>query len=163
QGTMILNYGAVNQLSKSEYVTYNASDLYTSNSVSLYGIKMHNEYSSERLMLELTSVFKAASSPLYKPFLKIIKGRESVIPILEKYQYFDNMGIVAYVQGRKILVGNRRLLTKNSILPPSQVIEDRYTTVDRYVTYVAVDGKLCATLVVTYKPTRKTIATLQEL
>lgn len=62
------------------------------------------------------------------------------MPEVESVLYEDELGLVGWVNGERILVGNRELMTKYSVETPSIEYEDKYIQSGKQVTYVAVQA-----------------------
>ena len=62
---------------------------------------------------------KGSEHPLARAFLERAEGL--ALPPLEAFQAYPGKGLVARVEGRRIAIGNRRLMTENSI--PMEALE----------------------------------------
>lgn len=72
------------------------------------------------------------------------------LPEAEDLHYEEYLGYTAWVNEKKILVGNREMLVQHSIPAPSESDEKRYAK-NKFVMYLAVDGQLTASFLVNYK------------
>jgi len=64
--------------------------------------------------------------------------------------YEQDMGMSGWVGGRRVLIGNRRLLENHGVDVPSRDYEQRYVTGDRQIVYLSIAGELSAMFVVSY-------------
>ncbi|HEY1941153.1 MAG TPA: heavy metal translocating P-type ATPase [Roseiarcus sp.] len=75
---------------------------------------------SETELLRLAAAAqKGSEHPLARAFLERAEGL--ALPALEAFQAYPGMGLVAQVEGRRIAIGNRRLMTENSV--PMEALE----------------------------------------
>ena len=116
----------------------------------------------------LAAAEKNSSHPLAVAILEEAKRRN--LPIPEHVEAFQNVaghGLKAMVEGRRLLVGNVRLLTDEGIsLAPIQPHIDRLLAAGRTVILLAADGKAAAVVSVSdpIKPSaRRAVAELKKL
>ncbi len=58
------------------------------------------------------AILKEAKNPIAKVFEKVVDETEGDLPEVESVLYEDELGLVGWVNGERILVGNRELMTK---------------------------------------------------
>ena len=75
--------------------------------------------------------------------------------------YEDNKGIIGWVNGKRIMIGNRELLKSHGIDPPSRDYEDKYHSANEGITYIAVGYELIAMFVLEYLPNAKLMKSLK--
>lgn len=73
-----------------------------------------------------TALMCATGGPLSDLFDQIIKSHHDILPKIENLSYEDDKGVVGWVSGRRILVGNRDLMKGYGIEPPSRDYEEKY-------------------------------------
>ena len=71
--------------------------------------------------------------------------------------------MVGWVSGRRILVGNRELMTAHGVEPPSREYEKKYLTGGKQVIYLASGGKMMATFILTYNSDKRRALELQRM
>lgn len=96
-------------------------------------------------------------------FRRIIENREELLYEVDSLVYEQGMGLSGWVDGRRVFVGNSRLLQNHGIDVPSSDYEARYATDGRRLVYVSIAGQLSAMFVVSYLPDPEIQAALQEL
>ena len=98
----------------------------------------------------LAAAEKSSSHPLAVAILEETKRRR--LPSLEKVEEFRNVagnGLKATVEGKRLLIGNVRFLTEESIsLDPIQISVDRLLAAGRTLILLSVDGKASAVVAV---------------
>lgn len=96
------------------------------------------------------AMLNEANSVLASCFDSFVEQMQVALPEVENFQYEERLGYSAWINDRKILVGNRQMLLNHSITVPSKEHEKAYGK-GRFVMYVVVDGEISATFLVNYK------------
>jgi hypothetical protein len=149
-GAMLSGYPSVKQFCDSTAVMIDANELFPADSVFLDGIKTFEDYNIDESLLCGIAILKEAKNPIAKVFEKVVDETDGDLPEVESVLYEDELGLVGWVNGERILVGNRELMTKYSVETPSIEYEDKYIQSDKQVTYVARAGRLIAMFVTHY-------------
>ena len=102
---------------------------------------------SEELSLQLIGAAEAKSShPLSGAVLKELENRKLTLPEkVEQFQNLSGLGVQAMVDGKRVLVGTKKLMTENKI--DTSVLEDKISSFQEEgntIMLLAVDGKLAA-------------------
>ena len=153
EGAAVLNFDGVEKIGKSNALIMDASDLFT---IEVQGFRKTavSRVSRNDAAVLTVAALKGAKSLIYSAFDDFEKSLSS-LPSAEFSQTVPGAGYVSKVLGRQVLIGNRNLLTKYKIVPPSQAEEKKYGK-GRMVFYVAVDGVISATFTVDYSVTEAT-------
>lgn len=149
-GAMLSGYPSVKQFCDSTAVMIDATELFPADSVFLDGIKTFEDYNIDESLLCGIAILKEAQNPIAKVFEKVVDETDGDLPEVESVLYEDELGLVGWVNGERILVGNRELMTKYSVETPSIEYEDKYIQSGKQVTYVARAGRLIAMFVTHY-------------
>lgn len=149
-GAMLSGYPSVKQFCDSTAVMIDANELFPADSVFLDGIKTFEDYNTDESLLCGIAILKEAQNPIAKVFEKVVDETDGDLPEVESVLYEDEFGLVGWVNGERILVGNRELMTKYSVETPSIEYEDKYIQSGKQVTYVARAGRLIAMFVTHY-------------
>lgn len=149
-GAMLSGYPSVKQFCDSTAVMIDANELFPADSVFLDGIKTFENYNIDESLLCGIAILKEAQNPIAKVFEKVVDETDGDLPEVESVLYEDELGLVGWVNGERILVGNRELMTKYSVETPSIEYEDKYIQSGKQVTYVARAGRLIAMFVTHY-------------
>lgn len=142
----ITDYNEVNA------ITVDASDLFPGQSVSLYGLKTFSNSQIDENILYCVSVMYTAKSTLTEPLLEIIRHKLNMLKPVDSFCYEDKMGLSAWVEEKKILIGNRDLMLNHSITIPDLTQESKYNKQGFDVVYLSVDGVLCAAFILNVTP-----------
>ena len=152
---MVSGYPSVRQFSGCNAVMVNAKELYPKNSVKIKTIKYFAEFRVEEAMLSAAVVMKEAGSPLYRAFSDILKKNKDILPKVESVIYEDKLGLVGWINGERVLIGNRKLLDRFHIFVEDAADEAKYKNSKYDVTYIACSGQLIAMVVTQYKADEK--------
>jgi hypothetical protein len=153
--SMLSGYPAVRQFADTSAVMVNAKDIYPKEFVTLDGVKTFVKYKIDDKILVAAAVLKESDSPLDSLFQDFLSDNKHKLPKIEDVMYEDRMGLVAWVQGERVLLGSRNLLQKYGIEPPAQSMEEKFKAGGKTVTYFAHSGVLLAMFVTTLKPSPK--------
>ena len=154
EGAMVAGYPSVKQFCDSNAVMIDAAELYPEGSVKLDGIKTFVNHRTDESVLAAAAILREAQSPMASVFNRNLLSKEqnAALPEVESVLYEDSMGLIGWVGGERILVGNRELLHKYNIETPSTDYEEKYHIEGRQITYLAQQGELIAMFVTTYTP-----------
>lgn len=100
-----------------------ALDLFPAESVLLHGIKTFSGARIDEAILDAAAVSSAAGGPLSSVFLRVIENRTDILPAVDSLVYEQEMGLSGWVSGRRVLVGNRRLLENHGVDVPSGIMK----------------------------------------
>ncbi|MGN0537880.1 MAG: hypothetical protein ACI4M3_07885, partial [Acutalibacteraceae bacterium] len=161
KSAMVSNYAAVRQFCDTNAIIVDVNDLYPKGTITLSGMKIFNESKINDALLAGAAVSFAAKGTFAYVFENIIQGRMEILPKVESVLYEDNMGLVGWVEGKRVLIGNRKLMEMHNVSIPKVEYETMYK--GREIAYLSVGGDLCALLVLSYRADRETAAELQKL
>lgn len=85
-------------------------------------------------------------------FDSVILSKRDILPPVESLVYEEKLGCSCWINNQRVLVGNRDLLSKHNVTPPSEDEEKKFLKSGRQVIYLAVEGKTAAGFSVEYKP-----------
>lgn len=147
---MVSGYAAVDRLSETDAVVLTASQLFPQGSITLSGIKVFEQNRIDEAILDAASVVCSCESTLSGIFHEMIEGKVSLLKEIDSLVYEDGLGISAWVQGKRVLIGNRELMMGHGIDIPSKDFENRYVQSGLGIIYLANSGVLTAMYVVAY-------------
>ena len=113
---MLVGYEAVDKFSDTNAIMIEADDLFPKGTVELKGIKTFGEQRIDKVLLDAASLMAQVGGPLSEVFLEVVKNHEDILPHVENVAYEDECGVIGWVSGRRILVGNRDLMNHYSCL-----------------------------------------------
>ncbi|MCI8554603.1 MAG: hypothetical protein HFJ80_06630 [Clostridiales bacterium] len=150
RGGMIVGWRAVESFGALDALALDAQDLFPAESVLLHGIKTFSGMRIDEAILDAAAVSTAAGGPLSSVFLRVIENKVDMLPEVDSLVYEQEMGLSGWVGGRRVLVGNRRLLENHGVDVPSRDYESRYARGERRIVYLSTAGELSAMFVVSY-------------
>ncbi len=129
-----------------------AKELFPRESVVLNGIKTFEGMRIDEAILDAASVLNCADSILTHTFLRIIEGKTELLSKAENLHYEDGLGISAWIDNRRILIGNRDLMATHNIRVPSIDYEKRFTSEGSDLVYLSASGELTAVFIFSLQP-----------
>ena len=163
RGGFLVGWKAVRQFGHLDALVVDMADLYPDESMLLHGIKTFTNTHIDEAILTAASLTIRAGGPLSLIFRRIIENKEELLSEVETLVYEQGMGLSGWVDGRRVLVGNRRLLQNHGVDVPSSDYEARYAKNGRRLVYLSMGGQLSAMFVVSYLPDPEIQDALQDL
>ncbi|MBQ3418417.1 MAG: hypothetical protein IJH32_11390 [Ruminococcus sp.] len=148
-GAMVAGYPSVRQFCDTDSFMVNASKLFPKGSVKLKALNATREYRVEESLVAAAMVLREADSPLAPVFDDLVEEYAGLLPKVESVMYEDKSGLVGWVGGERILIGNMTLMNRYHITVPEKA--QSVSSGDARTTYFAVSGQLCCVALVTYK------------
>lgn len=149
-GAMLAGYPSIKQFCDSTAIMMDANELFPAESIDLEGIKSFEDYNVDESLLCGIAILKEAQNPLANAFDSVINETKEKLPEVESVLYEDDLGLVGWINGERILVGSRNLMEKYRVDAPTQEYEEKYTSAGSQVTYLSRAGRLVAMIVTKY-------------
>lgn len=149
-GALLGGYEAVERFGDIDGVTVEAEELFPAESLLLHGIKTFKGTRIDEAIMDAAAVSIAEGGPLAAVFRRIITDRVDILQPVDSLVYEQDMGVSGWVGGRRVLVGNRRLLQNHGVDVPSNAYEERYAVDGRKLVYLSTAGELSAMFVLSY-------------
>lgn len=163
KGGFLVGWRAVDTFGQPDALVVDVADLYPDESMLLHGIKTFSGMHIDTAILDAASLSIRAGGPLSMIFRRIIQNKEELLHEVDSLVYEQGMGLSGWVDGRRVLVGNRRLLQNHGVDVPSSDYEARYAKNGRRLVYLSTAGELSAMFVVSYLPDESIGYALHEL
>ena len=141
-------FDGIKIMEKSAGVAMDASDIFTAKVSKFKAVKM-SRMSVENSATLTAALLKETDSLIARSFEGYEETIDGALPLAENLEYEPRRGYRANVAGRDVIVGNRNMLIKNEIQAPTKQDERAYAG-NKCCMYVAVDGELTATFLVSY-------------
>lgn len=148
-GAMVAGYPSVRQFCDTDSFMVKASGLFPKGSVRLKALNATREYRVEESLVAAAMVLREADSPLAPVFDDLVEEYTGLLPKVESVMYEDKYGLVGWVGGDRILIGNLKLMDRYHISVPEKA--QQISSEDAIPTYFAVAGQLCCVAMVVYK------------
>lgn len=163
RGGMLAGWDAVDVYGDIHALSVDAADLFPSESMLLHGIKTFSGTRIDEAIMDAAAVSISAGGPLAGIFRRVIENKTDMLQPVDTLVYEQDMGVSGWVGGRRVLVGNRRLLENHGVDVPSLDYENRYAKDDRQLVYLSIAGELSAMFVVSYTADEGIAAALQDM
>ncbi len=151
KGVMIGGFAAIEQFGhRAKAMIVEADELFPKEQIKLHGIKTFSGTRIDDAIIDAAAVVIGANSPLAPIFTRLIENRTEILREVDSLAYEQDMGLSGWVGGRRVLIGNRRLLENHGVDVPTKEYEARYVKNDRHVVYLSTGGELSAMFVVSY-------------
>ena len=163
-GAVVPGWKDIRQLGRINVICVSAKDLFPKGCVKLCGIKPVNK--EQRIDLAIAyaaSMFVDGSPMMQEVFLGMIGDNRKLLYEVDDKQPVYGKGYVGWIQGERVLVGNRSLMLDYNVKLPSLEYEQRHTVNQRRVIYLAVSGKLFGMFQVAYQRDNDTAYVLDGL
>lgn len=162
-GNMVCGYAAAERFGDLHGVALDISDVYLDDSVALHGIRPFGAARIDEVITDAAAVAIRSDGPLCGLFMRIIEGKTEILPPVENLVFEQDMGFSGWVGGRRVLVGNRKLLENHGVDTPSGDYERKYKKDGRELVYLSVAGELSAMFIISYVTDPKISAALHDL
>ena len=149
EGAMVSGYPSVRQFCDTSAVMINASELFPKGSVRLDELVPFQQFRVEENLLMAAAVLREAASPIAPVFDELVTEYGDDLPAVESVMYEDKSGLVGWIGGERVLIGNTALMNRYHILLPETREPKRGRTAGG-ITYIAVAGRAIAMLVLSY-------------
>lgn len=159
---MVAGYPSVRQFCDSSAVIVRADELYPKDSVKLEMIKPVAQFKVDETLLCAAMVLKEAQSPLRFVFDDLVKESVNTLPNVESVMYEDKSGLVGWVDGERVLIGNKSLMERYHITVEHTSLEAKCKNEKKQLTYIALSGQLMALVVTSYSADAKISAYLRR-
>lgn len=159
----LAGYETAEDLSETGAVVLRDRDLFDYNNVMLHGMKVFAEKRIDQAIVDAASVTISCDSVMTGVFMNMIGQNKDLLKPVEGLVYEENMGLSAWVDGKRVLIGNRDLMQMHNIDCPSRDFEAKYTKNGRQALYIVNSGELTAMFVVSYNADPEVSDTLCEM
>lgn len=161
-GAMLAGYPSIKQFCDSTAIMMDANEVFPAESIDLEGIKSFEDYNVDESLLCGIAILKEAQNPLANAFDSVINETKEKLPEVESVLYEDELGLVGWINGERILVGSRNLMEKYRVDTPAPDYEAKYTSKGSQITYLSRAGRLVAMIVTKYHADPELKAELQR-
>ena len=149
-GAMLTGYPSIKQFCDSTAIMIDANELFPADAIELEGIKTFEDYNVDESLLCGIAILKEAQNPIANAFDSVVSETKETLPEVESVLYEDNLGLVGWINGERILVGSRALMEKYKVETPPGEYEESFSGNGRQITYLARAGRLVGMLVTRY-------------
>jgi cation transport ATPase len=162
EGAMVAGYPSVKQFCDTTAVMLTASELFPKGSVKLEDMTTLQQYRVEESLLMAAAVLREAASPIAPVFDELIAESESELPAVESVMFEEKSGLVGWIGGERVLIGNIALMNRYHINFPEERPAKRSRNKKTELTYIACSGSPVAVLSLSYSAPRSAREQLQK-
>lgn len=154
-GDMAPCVDAIEKFSAANSILIDAHDLFPAEAVKLQGIKTFSGKRIDDAIVDAASIVTQSNSILSNVFMDIIANNTELLKKVDTIIYEDLMGISAWVDDKRVLIGNRELMVNHSIAVPKKEYEESHTKLGHDVVYLAAEGELAAAFIIQISTNRE--------
>ena len=146
---IMLGYQSVDDFYDTNSILIDANTLFPDGTVRLDGIKVFSNTKLDEAFLEAASLTSTAGSIMSQLFSDVIAGRNGALYPIENYSYEEGMGMCGWINNKRVLFGNRELMTSHNIEGvPTKAQEAESVDSGKEALYLSISGNLAAMFVV---------------
>ena len=146
---IMLGYQSVDDFYDTNSILIDSDLLFPIGTVNLGGIKVFSNIKLDEALLEAASLTHHAGSIMRQLFKDVTEGREDLLFPIENYSYEEGMGMCGWINNKRILFGNRDLMTSHNIEGiPTKTKENELKKEGQECMYLSISGNLAAMFVV---------------
>lgn len=123
EGGMVSGNKAVEDFCDTAAVILTETDLFPNGNVRLRGIKTFSQSRIDESIRDAASVMCSLDGDLSPVFLQMIGGDRELLKKVDSVVYENGMGVSAWVDSRRVLIGNRQLMVNHGISIPSDAAQ----------------------------------------
>lgn len=146
---IMLGYQSVDDFYDTNSILVNADSLFPSGNIKLAGIKVFSNTKIDEALLEAASLTYHAGSIMRELFKDVAYGREDTLYPIQNFSYEESLGICGWINNKRLLFGNRELMTSHNIEGvPTKTKEAEFTANGQEALYLSISGNLAAMFIV---------------
>lgn len=147
----IVGYTSARNIEKTNAVVVDSTDLFDVEKCNFHGMKDYGTVRVDDIILYAAAMLTNSKGPLSHVFDKAILGdKNELLPDVENLCYEERLGLSGWINGEKVLIGNRNLLINHNLEAPPKGPEVACLKEGKKIFYIAIDGTVAAMLVVEY-------------
>lgn len=150
KGGIITGWEANKMCAVANGMTVNSTDVFDKDGGNVYGIKTFHSMKVDEAILHTAAMLVASGGALGNLFKRVVMDRIELLPPVDTLAYEDKLGLSAWIQNRRVLVGSYDLLRNHNVEVPDRAFVEKYIHDDRYPLFLAIEGKLAAMFIVSY-------------
>ncbi len=163
ENSFISSTESLEGVSDTNLVYLDSAQLFTSETIHLYVLRTLGDFKIDDCIIDAASITHEAKIPLSNVFLNMVLGDKKLLRKVDSLIYEDDMGLSAWVGGKRVLLGNRELLKTHGIEPPTREFEAKFKVDGREIVYLVNSGDIAAFFVVGYNADEEVLDMVQKL
>ena len=150
KGSVITGWEAHRVCAVANGITVNSTDVFDKDGGNVYGIKTFHSMKVDEAILHTAAMVVASGGALGNLFKRVVMDKTELLPPVDTLAYEDKLGLSAWIQNRRVLVGSYDLLRNHNVDVPEKAFVEKYIHDGRYPLFLAIEGKLAAMFIVSY-------------
>ncbi|MBO7179472.1 MAG: hypothetical protein J6V78_03945 [Clostridia bacterium] len=150
RGSVITGWEANRMCSVANGITIDSTDVFDKDGGNVFGIKTFHSMKVDDAILYTAAMVVASGGALGNLFKRVVMDKVELLPPVDTLAYEDKLGLSAWIQNRRVLVGSYDLLRNHNVEVPDRAFVEKYTHDGRYPLFLAIEGKLGAMFIVSY-------------
>jgi len=150
KGSVITGWEANRMCAVANGITVDSTDVFDKDGGNVFGIKTFHSMKVDDAILYTAAMVVASGGALGNLFRRVVMDRVELLPPVDTLAYEDKLGLSAWIQNRRVLVGSYDLLRNHNVEVPDKTFVEKYTHDGRYPLFLAIEGKLGAMFIVSY-------------
>lgn len=146
----IVSYDAAELLTASNCVILGAEEIFSPENCNVHGIVPYNKMRLDDAIVYTAAMLLKSKGPLSSLFFNVIEERKDILPAVESVVYEDKLGLSAWIEDKKVLVGTIDHLRHHNVKLPANDFYSKHCVFGRKPLFLAVEGILAAMFVVSY-------------
>ena len=163
KGGVITGWEANRMCAVANGITVDSTDIFDDDGGNVFGIKTFHSMKADDAILIAGALVVASGGPLGNLFKRIVVDKVELFPPVDTLAYEDKLGLSAWVQNRRVLVGSYDLLKNHNVEMPDKAFVERYIHDGRYPVFLAIEGKLGAMFIVSYDVNQENARLLKRI
>ena len=161
---VMLGYQSVEDFYDTNSVMVSADSFFPAGSVNLVSIKLFSGTKIDSALLEAASLASHANSILKELLEDIVSEKSQPLSKVENFVYEDSMGLCGWINNRRVLLGNRELMSNHKIEGlPTTTKEKEFTEGGKEALYLSVSGNLAAMFIIEISASPRVIKFMKKL
>jgi P-type Cu+ transporter len=152
-GILIKNAEALEHLNEVDTLIIDKTGTITEGKPSVEKVVAAEDYKEESLLRQIASLNKQSEHPLATAVVKFATEKETVFSEVNDFNNVAGKGVTGTVDGKKIAVGNQKLMEENGTAIPGTLAQSvkKEQSEGKTVSYISVDGEAAGYVTITDK------------
>ena len=143
-GILVKKSEVLENANKVTAIVFDKTGTLTYGTLKIKEIKNYSKLSTEKLLQLVGSLEKNSTHPIARAFTTYLEEHQLITIPIDNYQEESGLGISGEIDGKKILLGNAKMLKKHRIKNKHLEEENQLTNQGNSILYVVEDQKILA-------------------
>ena len=163
-GILIKSSEALQITKEVDTVVFDKTGTLTEGKLAVTNVLTYNNYTEEEILQMVASVEYLSEHPLGLAIVEEAKNRNLEILEVKDFNSLVGLGVVAVVNGKNILIGNKKLMLNNNVNIADNINSaEEYASEGKTPLYIAIDNVLSGIIAVADQVKDSSAKTVEEL